>query len=59
MISNNFKLEDKLTYEELAPSLQDNLRIINILNLIMEFVKNGTNGKKIRRLFGRQRREGI
>lgn len=48
MISSNFELEDKLTYEELAPSLQDMLKILDTLNLIMNLVKNGTNGRNIK-----------
>ena len=36
MISDNFSLEDKLTYEELAPSLQDMFKILNIGTIITD-----------------------
>ena len=48
MISDNFSLEDKLTYEELAPSLQDMFKILNIGTIITDVMENGTNGKNIK-----------
>lgn len=48
MISDNFSLEDKLTYEELAPSLQDMFKILNIGTIITDVMENGTNGRNIK-----------
>jgi hypothetical protein len=47
-VSNNFSLEDKLTYEELAPSLQDMFKILNIGAIITDIMENGTNGRNVK-----------
>jgi hypothetical protein len=48
MTNGSFSLEDKLTFEELAPSLQDMFKIMNVGTLLTDLLENGTNGRNVK-----------
>lgn len=48
MTNESFSLEDKLTFEELAPSLQDMFKVMNIGTLLTDILENGVNGRNIK-----------
>ena len=48
MTNGSFDLEDKLTFEELAPSLQDMFKIMNVGSLLTNLLDYGTNGRNVK-----------
>ena len=48
MTNGSFNLEDKLTFEELAPSLQDIFKIMNVGTLLTNLLEYGTNGRNVK-----------
>ena len=48
MTNGSFDLEDKLTFEELSPSLQDMFKIMNVGSLLTNLLDYGTNGRNVK-----------